>query len=307
MAKENTAYDDQPQRREGSRTVSGKRVSDGAGVRLTRLIGTEELEMLDPFLLLDSFRSDRSEDYLGGFPPHPHRGFETITYLLHGRMRHRDSNGHAGVLQSGGVQWMRAGRGILHSEMPEQEQGLLHGFQLWVNLPRDRKMSAPRYRDYASTEIPVEQRGRGVEVRVIAGRTAELGTTGAVDELTADILYLDIYLPQGARFSEPMAPGYNAALYLLEGAPLYQAGDSGSSERLPAESLMLPGPGEELVLAADEGPARILLFAGRPIGEPVVRGGPFVMSTEAQLRQAFNDYRSGRFGTIGEPMGNNGI
>jgi redox-sensitive bicupin YhaK (pirin superfamily) len=297
----------QPQGPGESRMIRGKQVSDGAGVRLTRLIGTEELEMLDPFLLLDSFQSDRAADYIGGFPPHPHRGFETITYLLHGRMRHRDSNGGGGVLRSGGVQWMRAGGGILHSEIPEQKQGLLHGFQLWVNLPQDQKMTTPRYRDYAGAEIPIEQRDQGVEVRVIAGSTAVLGTTGPVDELTADILYLDISLPRGGLFSEPIMPGYNVALYVLDGAPLYQAGDAGVGERLPSEYLLLPRPGAELLLTAEEGAARVLLLAGRPLGEPVVRGGPFVMSTEAQLRQAFDDYRSGRFGTIGEPIGDNGI
>ncbi|MCU7936827.1 MAG: pirin family protein [Candidatus Thiodiazotropha sp. (ex Dulcina madagascariensis)] len=269
------------------RTLLGQETADGAGVRLTRLIGGPQLPQLDPFLLLDDFRSDDPEDYIGGFPPHPHRGFETVTYLLAGRVEHRDNAGHAGVLEAGGVQWMTAGRGVVHSEMPKQQDGLLAGFQLWVNLPAKHKMSEPRYQEFDRQAIPEEQRGDGVTVRVVAGRTS-LDTQGPVRELVTPARYFDITLPAGARFSEPLPAAYNAFVYLLEGAVSIDA------VALKGRTLAVLGDGEAVELAARE-PSRLLLVAGLPLGEPIARRGPFVMNNEAELRQAFTDYQEGRF------------
>lgn len=277
----------QPKSRPLRRLVRGQETSDGAGVRLTRVIGGPELPLLDPFLMLDDFRSDDPEDYIGGFPPHPHRGFETVTYLIAGRMRHKDNAGHEGVIESGGVQWMTAGRGIVHSETPEQTDGLLAGFQLWVNLPASRKMSAPRYQEFPATAIPVEPRDDGVRVHVVAGRT-RLGTSGPVKELDTPAIYLDVEMPAGARFEEPLPADFNAFIYLAEGALRID----GNGVR--AKQLAALGPGDA-VMAEAEGPSRFLLVAGRPIGEPVARQGPFVMNTREELHQAFRDYQEGRF------------
>ncbi len=266
--------------------VSGLETSDGAGVRLTRVIGGPQLPMLDPFLLLDDFRSDDPEDYIAGFPAHPHRGFETVTYLLAGRMRHRDSAGHSGVIAAGGVQWMTAGRGIVHSEMPEQEDGLLAGFQLWVNLPAAEKMRAPRYQEREAAAIPVERRP-GVELRVIAG-TSGGGVTGPVRELITPVTYLDIRLDAGGALGEPLPPDWNALLYVIEGAVTVVG------RPLAARQLARLGEGDGVALRA-EAPSRLLLIAGRPLNEPVARHGPFVMNTAEEVRQAFHDYQAGRF------------
>lgn len=276
-----------PTDRPVAQVVRGLETSDGAGVRLTRVIGGPELPLLDPFLLLDDFRSDDPEDYIAGFPPHPHRGFETVTYLLAGRMRHRDSAGHAGVIQAGGVQWMTAGRGIIHSEMPEQESGLLAGFQLWVNLPAAEKMRAPRYQELGPEAIPVERRDGGVEVRVIAGVTRQ-GTTGPVRELITPVIYLDVSLPAGMRFEEPLPQGWNAFVYLVDG----QVEVAGHP--LNARQLARLGEGERVAITAHLS-SRLLVLAGRPLCEPVARRGPFVMNTDEELRQAFLDYQTGRF------------
>ncbi len=273
------------------RVVHGLETSDGAGVRLTRLIGTPQLDMLDPFLMLDAFRSDEPEDYLAGFPSHPHRGFETVTYLLAGKMRHRDNAGHAGVIEAGGVQWMSAGRGIVHSEMPEQENGLLAGFQLWVNLPASHKMMTPRYQEFGPAAIPLEQR-TGAQVRVVAGTTSQ-GTQGPVRELITDVLYLDIGLEAGARFSEPLPLGHNVFLHVVEGQLIVQGG-GGITSRVGADDLAILGEGERVELQA-EGKVRLLLLAGQPLREPVAKGGPFVMNTHAELQQAYSDYRAGKF------------
>jgi redox-sensitive bicupin YhaK (pirin superfamily) len=280
----------QQQRRGVSRTISGRETSDGAGVRLSRKIGGPELSELDPFLLLDEFRSDDPEDYIAGFPPHPHRGFETVTYLLAGCMQHRDSAGHAGVIKAGGVQWMTAGRGIVHSEMPQQEEGLLAGFQLWVNLPAEHKMIAPRYQEFGPEAIPTEVREGGVEVRTVAGTTSA-GTKGPVTELLTPVVYLDVSLPAGSRFEEPVDPGFNGFVYVAEGRV--------EIEGTPVEAgaLALLGPGAGVVVRG-EAQSRLLIIAGNPLNEPVARHGPFVMNTEAQLRQAFEDYRNG---TLGAP------
>jgi len=273
------------------RVVRGLETSDGAGVRLTRLIGTPTLDMLDPFLMLDAFKSDDPDDYLAGFPSHPHRGFETVTYLLAGKMRHKDNAGHAGVIEAGGVQWMSAGRGIIHSEMPEQENGLLSGFQLWVNLPASHKMMTPRYQEFGPAAIPVERRD-GAEVRVVAGTTSQ-GTKGPVRELITDVIYLDVTLAKGARFSEPLPMGHNAFLHVVEGSAIV-TGSGGITSRINAGELALLGEGARVELHA-EADARLLLLAGQPLREPVANGGPVVMNTAAELQQAYSDYRAGRF------------
>ena len=279
-------------RRHVSRVVRGIPTTDGAGVELTRVIGQPALPMLDPFLLLDAFRSDRPDDYVAGFPPHPHRGFETVTYLLAGRMRHRDNAGHEGVIETGGIQWMTAGRGIVHSEMPEQEQGLLEGFQLWVNLPAANKMDLPRYQETPAAEIPEELRGQEVVVRVISGRT-ERGTRGPIEQPLTEPVYLDVRLSAGAAFSERLPSTHNAFLYVISGAIEVDDGDQGRV-RLGRDDLGILSKGDEVCLEAAEG-GRLLLIAGRPLNEPVVRGGPFVMNTKAEIRQAQEDYAAGRF------------
>ena len=273
-----------------ARVVHGLETSDGAGVRLTRLIGTPNLDMLDPFLMLDAFRSDDPEDYLAGFPSHPHRGFETVTYLLAGKMRHKDNAGHAGVIEAGGVQWMSAGRGIIHSEMPEQENGLLSGFQLWVNLPSSHKMMKPRYQEFGPESIAVERR-EGAQVRVVAGTTSQ-GTRGPVRDLVTDVIYLDISLDAGTHFNEPLPIGHNAFLHVVEGSVIVSG--SGITSRIHAGDLALLGEGERVELHAEK-PARLLLLSGQPLREPVAKGGPFVMNTHAELQQAYSDYRAGKF------------
>jgi redox-sensitive bicupin YhaK (pirin superfamily) len=267
--------------------------SDGAGVELTRVIGSPELPLLDPFLMLDVFRSDDPDDYIAGFPPHPHRGFETVTYLLNGRMRHKDNAGHEGVIEPGGVQWMTAGRGIVHSEMPEQENGLLAGFQLWVNLPAAHKMDAPAYQEFPRGVIPSEIRGDGSRIRVVAGTTSH-GTEGPVHQPLTEPRYFDVELAAGAVFREPLPADHNAFVFVYEGALTLQDVDE-RTVQLGADELGILGRGEgEVALAAAEPGAKFLLVAGRPLNEPVARGGPFVMNTEAEIRQAFADYQAGR-------------
>ena len=277
--------------RDVSRMVRGSETSDGAGVRLRRYIASPELDMLDPFLLLDAFRSDDPEDYIAGFPPHPHRGFETVTYLLHGRMRHKDSAGHEGVIESGGVQWMTAGRGIEHSEMPEQEQGLLYGFQLWVNLPAELKMSPPRYQEFNAAAIPEEHRDDGVTVRVIAGRTVN-GVEGAVRDIAAQATYLDVSVQADRVFEQAVEQTHAAFIFVIEGA-LEVLGEA-RKVAVPAESLAVLGGGDRIRLQATAD-TRLLLIAGQPFREPVARYGPFVMNSEQEIIQAFEDYRNGDF------------
>lgn len=262
--------------REIIKTIKGVAASDGDGVRLTRIIGSAELDMLDPFLLLDSFESDQPDDYIGGFPEHPHRGFETVTYMMAGKMRHKDNAGNEGVIEAGGVQWMTAGRGILHSEMPEQEDGLLHGFQLWVNLPAKDKMVVPAYREVSAAEIPVEE-FEGGSVRVISGVT-DASTKGAVN--TAP-LYLDVTL--SGRFTQAIPASQNGFIYVIEG----------EVSGVPANHIGILGAGERVTLTGQN--ARFLLIAGARLEEPVARAGPFVMNTRAELLQAFDDYKSGKF------------
>jgi redox-sensitive bicupin YhaK (pirin superfamily) len=282
-----------PIARSVSRVVRGLPTTDGAGVELTRVIGQPTLPMLDPFLLLDAFRSDRPGDYIAGFPPHPHRGFETVTYLLAGRMRHRDNAGHEGVIEPGGVQWMTAARGIVHSEMPEQEDGLLEGFQLWVNLPAAHKMDPPAYQEHPASAIPLERRAGGVAVRVIAGRTSA-GTVGPVEQALTEPLYLDLELPAQAQFVEALPPGHNAFVYVVAGSVTLPDA-AGALAHLERDDLAVLGRGDRVELRAADAGARLLLVAGRPLNEPVARGGPFVMNTQAEIRQAHADYQAGLF------------
>ena len=275
------------------KAIPGTATADGAGVKLTRLIGTAELDMLDPFLLLDCFESDQSEDYIGGFPEHPHRGFETVTYLLNGKMRHKDSAGNEGIIEPGGVQWMTAGRGILHSEMPEQVQGLMKGFQLWVNLPAKAKMIAPAYQEYSPDSVPVEQHENGSQIAVIAGKT-DLGTTGPVLNPYTSPTYLDITLSESAMLQQTLPATHNAFIYMIEGE--LSIGDANQAEqRLSAKTLGLLSQGEQVEFKATSKGARFLLIAGEPLNEPVARGGPFVMNTKAEIVQAFADFHAGRF------------
>jgi quercetin 2,3-dioxygenase len=276
------------------RVIHGIATSDGAGVSLRRIIGSQELEMLDPFLLLDEFRSDEPDDYIGGFPDHPHRGFETVTYLLAGRMRHQDSQGHAGVIEAGGIQWMTAGRGIVHSEMPEQENGLLWGFQLWVNLPASEKWVAPAYQEYPAAAIPVEQRDAGVRIRVIAGSTSS-GTTGPVNSASTQPLYLDVTLGEGAEFVQALALSHNAFVYVYEGAIALPGANDAGQTRIDAGALAVLGPGACVNAVGSASSNRFLLVAGKQLHEPVARSGPFVMNTRQEVMDAFHDYRAGRF------------
>jgi quercetin 2,3-dioxygenase len=274
--------------------VKGSETSDGAGVRLCRYIASPELDMLDPFLLLDAFRSDNPDDYIAGFPPHPHRGFETVTYLLHGAMRHKDSAGHEGVIRSGGVQWMTAARGIEHSEMPEQVEGLLYGFQLWVNLPANKKMSKPRYQEFEPDEMAIEQRNEDTKIRVISGVTAS-GVEGMVKNIESSPLYLDVELAEGAVFTENIELGHNAFVFLVSGELMIYS--DAENDVLQSDQLAVLTDGNQVKLEAKL-PSRFLLIAGKPFNEPVARYGPFVMNTEEEIKQAFIDYRAGDFGSI---------
>ncbi|MFD1626568.1 pirin family protein [Azospirillum griseum] len=272
-------------------SVEGMPTSDGAGVSMTRMLGTPRLRTLDPFLMLDLFGSDEPTDYLAGFPDHPHRGFETVTYMLAGRMRHADSRGHEGVIETGGVQWMTAGRGLIHSEMPEQTEGLMKGFQLWINLPARLKMTEPRYQEFPADRIPVENRDSGVRLVVIAGTTAQ-GTSGPVRAEATDARYFDVTLPAGQSLDEPVPYGHTACLILFEGS-LRVGAETG--ERNGPRVVVL-GPGDRITATAGAVGARFLLLSGRPLGEPIAWGGPFVMNTREEVIQAFRDYEEGRIG-----------
>ena len=268
--------------------VQASATSDGAGVKLYRSLGGPHLPELDPFLMLDEFRSDDANDYIAGFPDHPHRGFETVTYMLAGAMRHRDSVGNEGHLRAGGVQWMTAGRGIIHSEMPEQENGLMWGFQLWVNLPAKHKMTQPRYQDLDAADIPQITLPGGV-MRLIAGDAG--GPTGAVKDIVTEPLMLDITLSADCGHIQTIPEGHNAFVYVFEGKGLFGK----SSQKLAQSQLgVLNQTGDQLKIATDSG-VRFLLLAGKPIGEPIARRGPFVMNTEQEVYQAFLDFQTGEF------------
>ncbi len=273
-----------------SQKVTGSDTQDGAGVQLRRVLPAPGLRLLDPFLLLDVFSSDNPSDYIAGFPPHPHRGFETVTYLLAGQMRHRDSAGHVGVIKAGGVQWMTAARGVKHSEMPEQEDGLLQGFQLWVNLPASKKMGSPAYQEFNPELITTETHRNGVRLRVISGTTME-GTSGPVTTTSTDTIYLDISMPAGTDYSELIPQGFNAFIYLIDGSIQI------NQETVTAGELAALNDGDGVVICSSRD-SRMLLIAGRPIGEPVARHGPFVMNTQEEIEQAYRDYDNGLFGEV---------
>ncbi len=273
------------------RLITGMATSDGAGVKLTRVLTQNLQRRLDPFLMLDAFRSDDPGDYIGGFPDHPHRGFETVTYMIAGRLRHRDSGGNEGLLENGGVQWMTAGRGVIHSELPEQEDGLMEGFQLWLNLPARDKMIPSWYRDIKSGEIPEARTAEGVVARVIAGETH--GVQGAMQRDATAPLYLDLHLPAGARFTQPLASDLNAFVYVYRGA-LSIAGTEVPAQRMAI--LANDSTADGVVIAAGPEPTRALLIAGRPLNEPIAQYGPFVMNTQEEIYAAVSDFREGRLG-----------
>jgi hypothetical protein len=270
--------------------------SDGAGVKLRRSLGSQRGLHVDPFLMLDEFYSDNPDDYIAGFPAHPHRGFETVTYMLDGHMRHEDHLGNRGDLGPGSVQWMTAGRGIVHSEMPEQQEGRMRGFQLWINLPARDKMTAPNYQEFGPERIPATDLGGGARVKVIAGRVA--GVTGPIAQPATDPTYLDVELEPGATFSQPLAHGHSAFLYVHEGAMRVGTGESAAT--LGTHELAVLTDGDSVQLEGRDPPRdgalnRAILVAGRPLKEPVAKHGPFVMSTREELIQAFEDYQSGKF------------
>lgn len=263
--------------------------SDGDGVRINRIAGPHLNSRLDPFLMLDEIRSDDSADYIGGFPPHPHRGFETITYMIHGKLRHQDHMGNEGVIESGDVQWMTAARGVIHSEMPEQEEGLMHGFQAWLNLPASEKMKDPAYRDIRSSEIPELASPEGAVVRAVAGRTSVNGQElqGVVQGLTTEAVYLDISLPANSRILLDLPEQHRALVFVFEG----------QTAELKNRQMGAYGAGDKLEIKAGDQATRLLLLAGKPLAEPVVQYGPFVMNTTDEIQQAIQDYQTGQLTT----------
>lgn len=265
--------------------IKATAVSEGAGVSVYRTLGTPALKNLDPFLMLDHFGSDKPDEYIAGFPDHPHRGFVTLTYMLDGHMEHRDSMGNRGDLRAGGAQWMKAASGVIHSEMPQQSNGLMRGFQLWINLPAAEKMSDPAYQEFAAEAIP-EMASEGLRVRVLAGAYAE--QRGVIDDPHTDLLYLDVNLAANAQFSLPLASAYAAFTYVYAGSALV------GENALPEHSLSVLHQGDSVAISAGPHGARLILVAGRPIGEPIVQYGPFVMNTREEIDQAMRDYRDGR-------------
>ncbi len=273
--------------------VEPQEVMEGAGVRVKRSIGTRELDSLDPFLLLDHFASKNADDYQAGFPLHPHRGIETVTYVLTGEVRHKDTLGNSGSIGAGDLQWMTAGGGIMHEEMPQVRPEGVAGFQLWVNLPAKLKMTAPRYRDVRSASIPVITTGGGARVRVIAGRVGDVG--GAVSGIAADPLYLDVTIPARAAFTQPIPRGHAAFVYVFEGKARIGAGGARDGTVVAHPRLVVLGEGDAVEVAANGGPARFLLVSGKPLREPIARYGPFVMNTREEIEQALRDLRQGTF------------
>lgn len=269
------------------RLISGLPTSDGAGVKLTRVLTQDLQQRLDPFLMLDAFGSDQADDYIAGFPDHPHRGFETVTYMIAGRMRHRDSAGNEGLLENGGVQWMTAGRGVIHSELPEQEEGLMEGFQLWLNLPAAGKMQPPWYRDFKAADLPQLQLP-GVNLTVIAGQSQ--GLAGAVQRERTEPLYLDLHMSAGSRFSQPLPASHNAFVYVYRG----QVSLAGQSVPVQKMAILANDPASDGVQIEASQDSRLLLIAGRPLREPIVQYGPFVMNTKQEIYQAVTDFQSGK-------------
>ena len=281
------------QTRKVQRVVTPQAVMEGAGVRLRRSIATRELDYVDPFLLLDHFGSDNPEDYIRGFPMHPHRGIETVTYMLRGFVEHKDSIGNAGRIGPGDVQWMTSGRGIMHEEMPQPGPGGMAGFQLWVNLPARLKMTQPRYQEVPSARIPEVKRGDGTRVRVIAGEVD--GVTGAVTEIAADPEYLDVYLPAGVTFSQPVPRGHAAFAYVFEGEGAFGVGEDDHGTSAVSPRLLVLGDGDVVTVRAAAKPVWFLLVSGKPLHEPIARYGPFVMNTREEIQQALDDLRNGTF------------
>lgn len=272
--------------------ITGIPTSDGAGVKLTRVLTQHLQHRLDPFLMLDAFGSDQADDYIAGFPDHPHRGFETVTYMIAGRMRHRDSAGNEGLLENGGVQWMTAGRGVIHSELPEQEEGVMEGFQLWLNLPARDKMCEPWYRDFKAQDLPHITTPEGVAVTVIAGQCGDV--PGAVTRDATQPLYLDVHLPAGTSFEQALPAHHNAFVYVYRGA-LQVVGQDVPSQRM---AILANDPACDRVVlhapASATEPVRALLIAGQPLKEPIVQYGPFVMNRPEEIHQAIADFRAGR-------------
>ena len=279
-----------PALRQVERLVIGQPTSDGAGVKLTRVLTQDLQKRLDPFLMLDNFASDNPDDYGAGFPNHPHRGFETVTYMIAGRMRHKDSGGHEGLLQNGGVQWMTAGFGLIHSEMPEQEAGVMEGFQLWLNLPARDKMSAPWYRDFKAQDLPRFVTAQGVTVIVIAGKSQ--GVSGAVTRAASAPLYLDLHLPAGSQFEQTLPLQHNAFVYVYRGE-VRIAGQTVPTQRM---AVLANGGAADGVLIEASTDARVLLLAGQPLNEAIAQYGPFVMNTQQEIHQAISDFRAGTLG-----------
>jgi redox-sensitive bicupin YhaK (pirin superfamily) len=274
--------------REVQQLVQGVATSDGAGVKLTRVLTQSLQKRLDPFLMLDAFRNDNPDDYIGGFPNHPHRGFETVTYMIAGNMRHHDSAGNEGLVRPGGVQWMTAGSGLIHSELPEQSDGLMEGFQLWLNLPSHNKMVKPSYRDIPSDKIPEFTTTDGILIRVIAGQCREV--TGAVTRPDTEPLYLDVHMPAGTQFTQVIPAGHNAFTYTYRGSVLI-AGTEVNDRNMA----LLANDGGEAIRVKATVDARFLVIAGKPLGEPIAQYGPFVMNTADEIQQTLRDYRNGYF------------
>jgi redox-sensitive bicupin YhaK (pirin superfamily) len=290
MNKENVVSESVQQSRGVERIINGQAVMDGAGVKINRVLTQPLQRRLDPFLMLDNFGSDSANDYIAGFPDHPHRGFETVTYMITGRMRHKDSAGNEGLLNNGGVQWMTAGRGVIHSEMPEQEEGRMEGFQLWLNLPAKDKMRQPWYRDFDAEQVPSFTTRQGANVRVIAGSSH--GVAGAVQREVTEPFYLDVELPAGASFSQLLPAGHNAFLFAYRGA-VHIGGKPVASGRMAILENTAGADGVAIQAAED---SRFILIAGQPLNEPIAQYGPFVMNTQAELMQAVEDFRAGKLG-----------
>lgn len=277
--------------RELQQIIHGRVTSDGAGVRIKRSLGQTSQARFDPFLMLDEFNSENADDYIAGFPPHPHRGFETVTYMLEGHMLHEDHMGNRGALKSGDVQWMTAGRGIIHSEMPQQEQGAMRGFQLWLNLPAAEKMKPAAYRDIPSNAIPVVPLANGGQVKVIANSVKIEGKTiaGPINGLSTEPIYWDVHLPAQGTFSQMVPMDHNLFIYVYQGSLVIGK----QHRKLTAGNAGLLFKGNELTLVAQDEAARFLVLAGKPIKEPIAQYGPFVMNTQDEIEQAIADYRSG--------------
>ena len=276
-----------------TRVIKAQPTADGAGVRLFRTIGSQTFEAFDPFLLLDEFKSDQKNDYLAGFPDHPHRGFETVTYMLAGSMQHKDHQGNEGNLVAGSVQWMTAGRGIIHSEMPKQDNGLMWGFQLWVNLPAAQKMTVPRYQDIPPENVPEVTTADGIKIRVVAGTIGEV--RGAVQGIVTDPLYLDVYVPPNTRCVVPVQKDHAALCYVFVGHGQFGSTITTPGQLIGAQQLAVLSEGDALTAKTEHEAVRFLLLAGKPLREPIARYGPFVMNTREEILKAFEDYQRGTF------------